>query len=267
MELSRDIFFIKWYNEWQRRLIDDMAMVLYERVGLNGRRISPFSWRVRYALAHKNLAPLVVPTRFVDIDRIRAVSNQDLVPVLEDGGRVIPDSWAIACYLNDNHPEGRPLFDGEAAREAARAINGWCDTELMPSLRRLFSVDFIACVDPADRAYYRASREATFGAPLEVIAADGDRFHQTFLNRLTLLIDLLSRQSFLSGTENGYADYVVLSLFKYARIARQRDVLPPEAKFEGLRRWRDRMFLLFEHLEESIDDDRVVIAARAQDAP
>jgi len=30
-----------------------MALVFHERVGLNGLRISPFSWRIRYALAHK----------------------------------------------------------------------------------------------------------------------------------------------------------------------------------------------------------------------
>ena len=34
-----------------------MALVFHERVGLDGRRISPFSWRIRYALAHKGLDP------------------------------------------------------------------------------------------------------------------------------------------------------------------------------------------------------------------
>ena len=27
-----------------------MALIFHERVGLEGRRISPFSWRIRYAL-------------------------------------------------------------------------------------------------------------------------------------------------------------------------------------------------------------------------
>jgi hypothetical protein len=54
--------------------------------GLNGRRISPFSWRIRYALAHKGLEPEVVPTRFADVGRIRALSGQELVPVLEHDG-------------------------------------------------------------------------------------------------------------------------------------------------------------------------------------
>ena len=38
-----------------------MALIFHERVGLDGRRISPFSWRIRYAFAHKGLQPTVVP--------------------------------------------------------------------------------------------------------------------------------------------------------------------------------------------------------------
>ena len=54
-----------------------MALVFHERVGLQGRRISPFSWRIRYALAHKGLDPEVVPTRFADVARIRAALGHD----------------------------------------------------------------------------------------------------------------------------------------------------------------------------------------------
>jgi hypothetical protein len=50
-----------------------MALVFHERVGLQGRRISPFSWRIRYAFAHKGLDPEVVPTRFAEVARIRAL--------------------------------------------------------------------------------------------------------------------------------------------------------------------------------------------------
>ena len=30
-----------------------MTLIMYERVGADGRRPSPFSWRIRYALAHR----------------------------------------------------------------------------------------------------------------------------------------------------------------------------------------------------------------------
>ena len=32
-----------------------MSLIFYERVGYEGRRPSPFSWRIRYALAHKGV--------------------------------------------------------------------------------------------------------------------------------------------------------------------------------------------------------------------
>ena len=58
-----------------------MALIFYERVGHEGRRPSPFSWRIRYALAHKGLDFEVRPVRFaytlaavagaLDFDRTR----------------------------------------------------------------------------------------------------------------------------------------------------------------------------------------------------
>src|SRR4051795_4554349 len=84
----------------------DMGLIFHERVGLEGRRISPFSWRIRYALAHKGLDPEVVPTRFADVERIRALSGQHFVPIVEHDERVVHDSWSIACYLEDRFTDG-----------------------------------------------------------------------------------------------------------------------------------------------------------------
>jgi glutathione S-transferase len=65
-----------------------MPLIFHERVGLDGRRISPFSWRIRYALAHKGLDAEVIPTRFADVGRIRALSGQDLVPIIQHDEQV-----------------------------------------------------------------------------------------------------------------------------------------------------------------------------------
>ena len=107
-----------------------MALVFHERVGLDGRRISPFSWRIRYAFAHKGLDPEVVPTRFADVDRIRALSGQHFVPIIEHDGQVVHDSWAIACHLEDRFPDRPSLFGGGAGRGAARLVNVWSDMTL-----------------------------------------------------------------------------------------------------------------------------------------
>ncbi|HKD77633.1 MAG TPA: glutathione S-transferase N-terminal domain-containing protein, partial [Ktedonobacterales bacterium] len=137
-----------------------MALIFHERVGLNGRRISPFSWRIRYAFAHKSLQPTVVPTRFADVERIRRLSGQQFVPIIEHDYTVIHDSWSIACYLEDHFPNAPTLFGGKPGRGAARMLTIWSDTVLGRAIRPLIYADFIRCIDPVDRAYFRSSREA-----------------------------------------------------------------------------------------------------------
>ena len=87
-----------------------MTLTMYERIGHEGRRPSPFSWRIRYALAHKGLEPQFRHVRFSDVETIRALSGQHFVPIITDGDRVIHDSWNIACYLEERFPDRPSLF-------------------------------------------------------------------------------------------------------------------------------------------------------------
>ena len=66
-------------------------------------RFSPYCWRTRFALAHKGLPVETMPWRFTDRDAI-AFSGQAKVPVIQDGGKVVSDSWAIAEYLEEQLP-------------------------------------------------------------------------------------------------------------------------------------------------------------------
>ncbi len=75
-----------------------MALKLYELMGDDDRRFSPYCWRIRMALAHKELEAEIVPCRFTDKE-LFAFSGQDRLPVLQDGETAIADSWDIACYL------------------------------------------------------------------------------------------------------------------------------------------------------------------------
>jgi glutathione S-transferase len=222
-----------------------MALIFHERVGLDGRRISPFSWRIRYALAHKDLDPEVVPTRFADVDRIRALSGQHFVPIIEDDGRVVHDSWLIACNLEDRYPERPSLFGGAVGRGAARLVNIWSDSVLGPSLRQQIYADFIWCIDPDDRAYFRRSREATLGMTLEDYSAGREPTLPAFIETCVLLERTLSEQPFLAGAAPAYVDYVVFSVFQWARIGSPRDVLADATKMKALRAWRMRMVALY----------------------
>jgi len=222
-----------------------MALIFHERIGLDGRRISPFSWRIRYALAHKGLDPQVIPTRFADVERIRALSGQHFTPIIEHDGQVIHDSWSIACHLEDRFPESPTLFGGPAGRGAARLVNVWSDTVLARSLRPQIYADFIWCIDPADRAYFRSSREAQLGMTLEAYSADRDQSLPAFLEASAPLERTLSEQPFLAGEAPAYVDYVIFSVFQWARIGSPRDVLAAPATTPSLRDWRTRMIALY----------------------
>lgn len=218
-------------------------LVFHERVGLDGRRISPFSWRVRYALAHKGLEPEVVPTRFADVGRIRALSGQELVPILEHGDRVVHDSWAIACHLEEAFPDRPSLFGGPIARGSARLVNLWSDAALHPPLRRLIFADFVWCLDPGDRAHFRRTREAQFGTTLEKACADRALWVPAFMEACAPLEWTLGEQPFLAGAAPAYVDYVVFSVFQWARIASPYDVLPLGGAM-AIRKWRACMVAL-----------------------
>ena len=225
-----------------------MALVFHERVGLDGRRISPFSWRIRYAFAHKGLEPEVVPTRFADVDRIRRLSGQHFVPIIEDGGTVVHDSWSIACHLEDNYPDRPPLFGGAAGRGVTHFLNNWAATVLGPEMRRQIAADFVWCIDPGDRAYYRRSREAMFGMTLEEYCADRDSRLPILGALCAPLEQTLAAQPFLAGAAPAYADCLVFSVFQWARIGSPRDVLADPAFLPAIRDWRARMVALHDGL-------------------
>ena len=143
--------------------ITTAAIRMYDLAGVDpARRFSPYCWRIRMALAHKGLNVETIPWRYCDKPVI-AHSGQDRVPVIEDGNRVIADSWAIANYLEDAYPERPTLFGGAAARAAARFINSWADTVQNGGISTFVVADIVRLLDPRDRDYFRQSRTKRFG--------------------------------------------------------------------------------------------------------
>lgn len=225
----------------------EIPLVVYERLGHEGRRPSPFSWRVRYALAHKGLDAEFVGMRFADADRIRALSGQPMVPVLRHGDRVVHDSWLIAVYLEDAFAARPSLFGGPIGLATARFINNWCDGVLHEPIRRLIYPDFIDCLDAGDRAYFRRSREAGLGLAIESLAAEAPRWRAVLAKTLAPLEGVLDQQDFLSGAAPAYGDYIVFSAFQWARLGSPMELLTDG---DPIRRWRARMIELYDGLAD-----------------
>jgi glutathione S-transferase len=222
-----------------------MALIFYERVGHEGRRPSPFSWRIRYALAHKGVEFEVRPVRFADVATIRALTGQHLTPVLSDGDHIVYETWDIACYLEERFPYNPSLFGGAIGRGMARYINVWSDTQLVSPLRRVIYADFPAVLDAGDRAYFRATRERDLGMTLEAACADREGKLAVFQQACAPIERTLSVQPYICGPAPAYADYTVFSIFQWARLGSPREVVVQGSTLDD---WRRRMIALFGNL-------------------
>lgn len=224
-----------------------MDLVFYERIGHEGRRPSPFSWRVRYALAHKGLCAEVIPVRFADVETVIALSGQKFVPIILHEGRVVADSWAIAEYLEDGFANRPSLFGGERGRACAHFVSRWTDEILHPLIRALLLPEFLDCLHEADRPYYRESREAMLKVPLDSFADNRLAHGQRLTEALAPLQKLLEQQPFMSGDTPAFADYVVFAAFQWARLGSPEDIL---SGCGAIRVWRGAMIDLYDNLAD-----------------
>jgi glutathione S-transferase len=221
------------------------AIKMFDLAGADpDRRFSPYCWRIRMALAHKGLSVETIPWRYHDKPVI-AHSGQDKVPVIEDGDRVVADSWAIANYLEDAYPDRPSLFGGAAARTAARFINSWADTVQNPGTSTFVALDVVRHLDPRDQDYFRESRAKRYGMALEQFCANRDARVGGFRQTLEPLRMTLKSQPFLSGAAPLYPDYIVFGGFQWARTISDFALLKPD---DPIAAWRERMLDLFDGL-------------------
>ncbi len=217
-----------------------MALTLYELGGLNDRRYSLFSWRARYALAHKGLTPQYNPVRVSDKAAI-AFSKQDKVPILVDGDETVHDSFRIAQHLETKYP-GKPLFGGEIGQSLSRFMNSWVDRTIVPRLVPLFIIDLLGIVDEGDGAHMRRNIEKAFGKTLEELAANREKDVAALRRLFDPVRASLRSQPFICGSQPAYADYIAFSPLQWARIVAPVDILEPG---DALAAWRERMLDLY----------------------
>ena len=219
-----------------------MAIQLYELAGRDDRRFSPYCWRARMALEHKNLKYETVPVRFTDKDLI-AFSDQERVPVIRDGETVVSDSWAIAEYLEAAYPDAPSLFGGDAGHGLARFLNVWTDRTLHLALIRLVIADILDHVDAADRDYFAESRTARFGKSPAEVQTRSEEDVQAFRHAVSTIKASLNGDDFLAGAAPAYGDYILFGAFAWARSISEYSLLD---KDDPVHAWRERMLDLFD---------------------
>lgn len=219
-----------------------MTIELFELVGRDDRRFSPYCWRTRMALEHKGLAYETIPTRFTDKDLI-SFSGQERVPVIRDGDNVVSDSFVIAEYLEKQYPDAPSLFGGETGQGLAKFINVWTDRVLHLALIKLVIVDILDHADPADRDYFIESRTARFGKSPTEVQTRSDEDVKAFGAAVSTLRAALDGKDFLSGNAAAYGDYIVFGAFAWARAISDYPLLKTD---DPVYAWRGRMLEMFD---------------------
>ena len=210
-------------------------ITLWELGGREGRRYSLFSWRTRLALRHKQLEFETVPVRMSD-KAVISFSGGKTVPIVKEGETVVRDSWKIAEHLEDAYPAAPSLFGGAIGRGVTQALNVWVDRGLVQPMLALIAADVHERVDPADEKYFRESMEKVLKMTLEE-ARNRRAEAMSKLNRaLEPMQALLKRQAWISGAQPAYADYILFSIFQWARV------MSPHAVVENpLLEWFERV--------------------------
>ena len=157
--------------------------------------------RVTLAVADKGLEVESIWVDPNDRSPVEQVSGQRLVPVLEDDGRVIPDSTAILAYLEERYPDP-PLYPRDEARRAEIELYiDWFNRVVKRPPNEI--VTELLSAHPDDE------RIATSAAAMR---ANLDR-HEA----------LLAGRDFLFGDSFSAADCAAFPFLKYALICDRED--------------------------------------------
>lgn len=202
-----------------------MKRLLYDLAGADDAlRFSPYCWRTKLALAHKNLPFSTVAWRFTEKDAI-GFSGQGKVPVLVDGEAVISDSQAIAEYLERAYPNEASLFGEPPSRALTQFIKAWTEDVLHPAIARVVLPDIFAQLHPKDQPYFRETREKAFRMTIEEFVPRRAEFEAALNVALKPLRTMLKVQSFLAGQAPAYADHIVFGALQWGRMMSSKPLL------------------------------------------
>ena len=166
----------------------------------------PYCARTRIVLAEKQVEYEAIEIDLDDRPRWLVELNPPAgrVPVLEEGGWILPESAVIGEYLEERYPSPALLPEGQAERAAARLL--------------------VFRFDELSRPYYALRRGEAAAAGV-------------FGDRLAWLDGLVAERPYLTGRQFGLADVAYLPW-----IVRGRDLLGLSLEsYEALSAWLERV--------------------------
>ena len=217
-------------------------MLLYDLVNARRAHFSPNGWRVRMALLHKGISFEVRDVLFGDVPGIHPGGDKLTIPTIEHEGKFVTDSWAIGQYLDARFPDTPRLMAQGVEGRVLRFFQHWAQSTIQGGIARLILKDLYDRLDPADQAYFRASREKMYKKTLEELQAGREERVDAFRKSLQPMRLALAEGPYICGEQPGYADYLAFGGFMWARISSPFAVL---AEDDVVYAWRERCLDLY----------------------
>ena len=124
-----------------------------------------------------------------------------------------------------------------------------CAPQLTNEGEMVVAPDIHERVDAADEQYFRSMAESVAKKKLEDLRAGRDEALQRLGRALDPMQTLLKRQAYVCGELPAYGDYILFSIFQWARVMSPREVLAPE---DPVCAWRERMLDLFDGFARNV---------------
>ncbi len=225
-----------------------MTIILYELCGTDKTHLfSPHCWKTRMSLAHKGLEFKSVATPFTKITDIEDGATST-VPLINDNGRIVSDSFEIAKYLDKAYPTRASLLGGDAGTALTSFIVNWSQSQLHPLIGALAMKDIHDLLDDVDQAYFREDRESKINMTLEQMHAKRESKVEDFQQKFTPLKLMLQQQSFIGGKAPLFADYVVFGALQWLRMTCTLSVLPSKGE---VAEWYNKLLDMYDCMGRS----------------
>jgi glutathione S-transferase len=224
-----------------------MTILLYDLVGQDDRRFSSNCWRTKMALAHKGLSFQTIPIRFTEIGDI-GDGSFTTVPVIDDNGTWLSDSWTIANYLDEKYSDRLPLLGGSDGYQHALFIQEWSVSIISSLVFTMIVEDIYAQLTPEDKEYFYMTRCKRVGRDINGIQEGREHRLLDLYERLEPMRKVLSESPFLGGDYPSYSDYVALSPFIWARTVSSFAIIKPQ---DPIYEWFQRVLDLYDGLARS----------------
>jgi glutathione S-transferase len=189
-------------------------IVLFDLATRSDSRPSPFCWRAKLALAHKQLPFEARATLYSEIPTLGDGSFRTL-PVIDDDGVWSGGSFKIAIELESCYPDKPTLFPNDPRRSFAEFVESWVDLTLHPQIFPLVALKIWEQLPSSEQDYFRRTRERRLTMTLE----EARRLNVAKLPSIRASLDpmrrILAQRPFLAAERPAYADYIVYGALKW----------------------------------------------------